>query len=92
MLQENRCPITTTDTEQPEGSQVARCLREIVDQYSAAQRELSGYAETSKHAFITARMERMQASHEELINLIGSDAAIHMVAERLDQVQEVRHV
>ncbi len=84
---ENSCPITTTDNPEQPGSQVARCLREIADEYSAAQRGLHSYATVSRHAFITARMEAMTRGYDELVKVVGEDAAVLLAAERLDQVQ-----
>jgi hypothetical protein len=47
-----------TDNTQEQGSEVARLLKQIREEYAAAQQGLSGLAYgTSRHAFITAKME-----------------------------------
>jgi len=64
-------------------SEVARLLSQISAEYEAAQRGLNGLAYgTSKHEFITARMEHMGQLHNELQTIVG-DLAIAMIAEKL---------
>ncbi len=63
-------------------SEVARLLNQIEAEYLAAQRGLTGFAESAKHAVITARMERIGQLHEDLLAL-GGDEAARLVAERL---------
>ena len=70
-------------------SEVARLLTQIREEYEAAQRGLSGLAEgTSKHAFITARMENMGKLHGELGDLIGDMPAIALVVEHLESIPD----
>ena len=65
-------------------SDVAWRLEQIKQQYEAAQRGLSGFAQgTARHAFITAKMKRMGQIHEELQRLVGPEQAIRLVAETL---------
>jgi hypothetical protein len=65
-------------------SEVACLLEQIKQQNEAAQRGLSGLAQgTSRHMFISARMERMRQIHEELQRLVGPEQAIRLVAETL---------
>ncbi len=67
------------------GSEVARLLSQISAEYEAeaAQRGLTGLAYgTSKHDFITARMENMGQLHSELQSIVG-DAAIALIADAL---------
>jgi hypothetical protein len=65
------------------GSEVARLLSQISAEYEAAQRGLTGLAYgTSKHDFITARMENMGQLHSELQSIVG-DAAIALIADTL---------
>lgn len=65
------------------GSEVARILSQITDEYEAAQRGLCGLAYgVSQHDFITARMEAMGQLHGELQTIVG-DNAIALIAERL---------
>lgn len=68
------------------GSEVARLLTQISAEYEAAQRGLTGFAYgTSKHDFITARMENMGQLHSELQSIVG-DAAITLVVEALNAI------
>ncbi|HLI08295.1 MAG TPA: hypothetical protein VKV40_17155 [Ktedonobacteraceae bacterium] len=67
-------------------SEVARLLKQIAEEYEAAQRGLSGLAYgTSQHEFITARMEHMGQLHGQLQSLVG-DIAISMIAEELNHI------
>ena len=67
-------------------SEVARLLSQISAEYEAAQRGLTGLAYgTSKHEFITAKMERMGQLQAELQSLVG-DQAIALVAEQLNSM------
>jgi len=69
-----------------QGSEVAKLLSQISAEYEAAQRGLTGLAYgTSKHEFITARMERMGQLHTELQSLVG-DQAIALVTEQLNSM------
>ncbi|HEX6479292.1 MAG TPA: hypothetical protein VF043_10635 [Ktedonobacteraceae bacterium] len=68
------------------GSEVARLLTQISAEYEAAQRGLAGLAYgSSKHDFITARMENMGQLHSELQSIVG-DAAITLVVETLNAI------
>jgi len=65
-------------------SEVARVLGQIQEEYEAGVRGLSGLAQgTSRHSFITARMENMARLQQELEKLVGGEA-IGMIATRLD--------
>jgi hypothetical protein len=69
-----------------QGSEVAKLLSQISAEYEAAQRGLTGLAYgTSKHEFITARMERMGQLQTELQSLVG-DQAVALVAEQLNSM------
>jgi hypothetical protein len=69
-------------------SEVARILAQISAEYEAAQRGLTGLSlGSSKHEFITARMENMGQLHAELRDLVG-DAAIAMIAAQLDAARD----
>ncbi len=71
------------------GSEVARLLERISAEYEAAQRGLTGFAYgTSKHAFITARMENMGQLHGELESIVGGDEAIALIADTLSKIPE----
>jgi hypothetical protein len=66
-------------------SEVARLLQQIEQECSAARLGLHGYAVTARHKFITARMERMGACHEALIDLVGKEEAARMVVEVMEK-------
>lgn len=69
-------------------SKVARILAQIAYEYEAAHNGLSGLSQgTARHNFITARTENMAKLHHELEELVG-DAAMGLVAMRLDEVPE----
>jgi hypothetical protein len=65
-------------------SEVAHLLSQISAEYEAAQRGLSGLSYgSSRHEFITARMENIGQLHNQLYSLVG-DAATAMIATMLD--------
>lgn len=65
-------------------SEVARILGQIRAEYESAQRGLTGLSYgTSRHEFITARMETMGGLHAQLHDIVG-DAAIALLADQLD--------
>ena len=68
-------------------SEVARLLSQIEAEYSAATRGFTGYAESAKHAAITARMEQMGRLHANLRAIVG-DEAIKLIAERIESIPE----
>jgi hypothetical protein len=70
-------------------SDVARMRQQIASEYLSAQLGLSGFAEgTSRHSFITSKMERMGASFETLAQMMGKEQAIQVVADTLQKVPE----
>ena len=72
------------DTAQGQGSEVARILQQIREEYDAALRGLTGTASgTTRHAFITARMEHIGRLHEELKEIVG-EPAIALIADELE--------
>jgi hypothetical protein len=65
-------------------SEIARLMQQIELEYQAAHNALYGLsAGTTKHEFITAKMERMGELHEELKTLVGAEQAIHLLATAL---------
>ena len=64
-------------------SEVAQLLQQIQAEYLAAQRGLTGLAETARHDFITARLENVGRLHEELRTIVGEDA-IRLIAEQVE--------
>ena len=70
-------------SQQGNKSEVAQLLEQIEVEYLAAQRGLTGFAESAKHEFITTRMEHMGQLHEHLRAIVGDDAT-RLLAERLE--------
>ncbi|HEU5383711.1 MAG TPA: hypothetical protein VFV38_50565 [Ktedonobacteraceae bacterium] len=68
-------------------SEIAHLLDQIELEYLAARRGLTGLAETTRHAFITARMERMGKLHENLQEIIGEDAT-RLLYERIATIPD----
>jgi len=65
-------------------SEIARILAQIEREYEAGKSGLQGLAQgTSRHSFISARMENMGKLHQELMALVGKEA-IGLIAMRLD--------
>ncbi len=65
-------------------SEVARLKQQIEEEYEAAQRGLNGLASgTARHEFITAKMERIAVAHEKLIELVGPEEAVSLVAHTI---------
>jgi len=79
------------DDESQTPSEVAHILKQIREEYEAAQRGFTGFAYTSQHAFITARMEHMSDLQSQLQDLIG-DIAIPMVADQLNSCPDITQV
>ena len=62
-------------------SEVARLLEQISAEYQAAQYGLYGLSSGgARHDFIAARTETIGKYHEELVDLVGSDQAISIIA------------
>ncbi len=63
-------------------SEVAQLLHRIILEYEAATRGLTGLsAGSAMHTFITARLERIGAYHEQLASLVGETRATQLVIE-----------
>src|SRR4051812_13588221 len=53
-------------------SEVAELRQRILEEYEAMKRGLTGFAwGTAKHAFIDARMKRVDHYHEQLVQQVG---------------------
>jgi hypothetical protein len=78
-----------SDAQQSNGSEVARILSQIREEYEAAKLGLSGLAEgTSRHAFVTKKMENMGKLQLELGSLIGNMPAIALITEHLNDIPD----
>lgn len=65
-------------------SEVARLLAQISTEYQAAQRGLSGLSSGgARHDFISARTENIGKCHEELVELVGPEQAISIIAQTI---------
>ena len=70
-------------------SEIAQLLRRIDLEYQAAQWGLTGFAEgSSKHQFITARMENIGACRERLAELVGDEQAAQLLCDAMEQGAE----
>lgn len=68
-------------------SEIAQLRQKIVEEYEAMKNGLSGLAwGTSKHAFIDARMRRVDGYHEQLAREIGEQEAGVAVFELYTQI------
>lgn len=67
-------------------SEIARLRQRIAQEYEAAQRGLTGFAEGSaKHEFITARMENIGVCHHALQVLVGEGEAARIMVETIEE-------
>jgi len=69
-------------------SEVARLRREISLSYQACLRALEAPAITAPHSFITARMEKISDCQEQLVSLVGADAATSITAQAMKEAGE----
>lgn len=68
--------------------EIALLKQQIAHEYLAAQLGLSGLAAgMSRHQWITARQERLGGLHEQLEQIVGSEA-IMIVADTLNQIPD----
>ena len=76
------------ESTQEHGSQVARLLKQIREEYESAQRGLSGPAQgNSQHKIITKKMENIGKFHEELRTLVG-DTAMELIVQQLSDLPD----
>jgi hypothetical protein len=69
-------------------SEVAQLLQRISLEYEAATRGLTGLsAGIAKHSFITTRLEKIGAYHEQLTSMIGEVQATKLLIEQAEQKQ-----
>ena len=73
-------------------SEVERIRQHIQEEYTSAKLGLQGFAEESKHAFITKRMERVGRLVEKLSDLIGKDSALEFFISLDVPKQEGRNI
>jgi hypothetical protein len=70
-------------------SEVARMMQQITAEYEAARRGLNGFAEgSSRHKFVTKRMENNGQLHENQTTLVGPEQATICMTQALEQAKE----
>lgn len=68
-------------------SEIARILRTIEQEYRSAKLGVNGLAEVARHAFITARMERMRSLHSELQEVVGgAQETMKLIVETIERL------
>jgi len=73
-----------------QGSEVARLLRQIHEEYESSQQGLTGLASgTSRHQIMTKKMENISKWHDELRGLVG-DSAMELVVQQLSDLPDTR--
>jgi hypothetical protein len=71
-------------------SEVARLRQQIEAEYIAARYGLYGIAQgTSRHQFITTKMEHIREYQEQLEAIVGQQAAMQIFVETLTQLEEL---
>jgi hypothetical protein len=69
-------------------SEVARLRQEITLSYQSCLSVFESPGITAPHSFITARMEKISDCQEQLVNLVGSDAATRITAQAISEAAQ----
>jgi hypothetical protein len=65
-------------------SEIARLRQQIEQEYQAAHQGLSGLCSgTARHDFIRTKTENIEKYHEQLIELVGPEQAISIIANTI---------
>lgn len=65
-------------------SDVSRILKQIEQEYQASQCGLEGLASgTARHDFISAKTQNIEKCHERLVELVGPEQAIVIIANTI---------
>ena len=65
-------------------SEVSQILQKIEHEYQASQRALTGFASgTARHDFIQSKTENIGKQHEKLVELLGPEQAISIIANTI---------
>jgi hypothetical protein len=65
-------------------SEVSRIREEIALEYEASRQGLSGFASgTARHDFITSKTENIGKCHKKLVELVGPEEAISIIAHTI---------
>jgi len=76
---------------QNQGSEVARLLAQIRSEYEAALRGMTGFASgTSKHHFITQKMENMGKLQIDLEGIVGKETSLALIIDHLNACPDVK--
>ncbi len=77
--------------DQEHGSEVARLLTQISQEYESAWQGLTGLSQgSSRHTFITAKMEKMGQLQDRLETIVGKQSAAAMICEQLEASPETK--
>jgi hypothetical protein len=69
-------------------SEISQLLSQIDAEYSSAQEALHGFAAgSSRHAFISARMQHIHLVGQRLIDTLGKDEALPLIIAAMDRLQ-----
>ena len=72
------------DLEPISNSEVANLLKQIDQEYQASKRGLEGFASgTARHDFISRKTESIGNYHQQLVELIGPEQAISILANTI---------
>ena len=87
MLEQDNAECLTTSSR---GSQIARLLKQIEDEQTAARRGMTDFAEgAARHKFINARLQRMGEYCDQLTEVVGDrDQTMTLVVMHLSSVWE----
>src|SRR5438876_12422254 len=67
-------------------TELRRLLRQIDEEYESARAGMHGFSSgTARHAFISAKMERIDGYQEKLISLVGDDEALRLILRANDK-------
>jgi hypothetical protein len=70
--------------EDAQGSEVARLLKQIREEYESAVQAVSGLAcGATQHRVINQKMRRMSLWQDELENLVGAAATVSLVDQQI---------
>jgi len=75
-------------TNEEQGSQVARLMARIEEEYEAAYRALNSTAMIGRHDIINHRFENVAGHIEQLRDQVGGDEAMRLAVEIMNKFQE----
>jgi hypothetical protein len=67
-------------------TELRRLLNQIDEEYESARQGMHGFSSgAARHAFINAKMERIDGYQEKLISLVGDDEALRLILRANDK-------